>query len=91
MPTTGLARGIFRWAAPSVIAEELAGDLWLPLYSSSGRVPDGRRAWFVFNWGWDKQEIILSRPVLDAVSGTSYEAGTNLSLGAWSTRTFLSR
>ncbi|MBT2514611.1 beta-galactosidase [Arthrobacter sp. ISL-30] len=91
VPTTGLARGIFRWAAPTAVAEELAGDLHLPLYASSGQVSDGRRAWFIFNWGWDKQEITLSLPVLDAVSGTSYEAGTNLSLGAWSTRTFLSR
>ncbi|MBT2538990.1 beta-galactosidase [Arthrobacter sp. ISL-69] len=91
VPSTGLARGIFRWAAPSPVADQLAEDIRLPVYASSGRVADGRRAWFIFNWGWDKQEITLSLPVLDAASGTSYEAGTNLSLGAWSTRTFLSR
>lgn len=92
VPTAALARGIFSWAVSTPAATALAGDIRTPLYVSSGIVDGGgRRAWFVFNWGWDKQEITLSHPVLDTVSGTSYDAGSNLSLDAWSTTTFISR
>ncbi|BCW05842.1 beta-galactosidase [Arthrobacter sp. NtRootA1] len=91
VPSPGLARGIFAWAAPTPVATELAGEVKLPLYVSSGTVAGGSRAWFVFNWGWDKQEITLALPVFDPVSGISHEAGTILSLDAWGTSTFVSR
>jgi beta-galactosidase len=53
-------------------------------------MPDGRRAWFVFNWGGDEQQITLAKPAADTVTGESVATGTKVSLAGWSTRTFTS-
>ena len=91
VPGPALAAGIIRWAAPLGHAQELAGDTALPVTVASGVLPDGRRAWFVFNWGWEPQAITLAATVADTVTGELLVTGTDVSLAAWSTRTFLSR
>jgi beta-galactosidase len=91
VPAPGLAAGIVRWAVPRGHAQELAGDTALPVTVSSGALPDGRRAWFVFNWGWEPRAITLAAAVADTVTGELLATGTDVSLAAWSTRTFLSR
>jgi beta-galactosidase len=91
VPSPELAANIARWAAPVAIASELVGAASLPITVSSGSLPDDSRAWFVFNWGWPDQEVTLSLPVTDVVTGARLEAGTTLSLHAWATRAFVSR
>ena len=56
---------------------------------ASGSLPDGRRAWFVFNWSWNDTAITLDRDVTDAVSAATHAAGTELPLVAWSTLTLI--
>jgi beta-galactosidase len=91
VPGPDLARGIIRWAATAGHGHELAGDTAAPVTVTSGSLPGGRRAWFVFNWGWEPQAITLAATVADTVTGAVLQAGSNVSLAAWSTRTFLSQ
>lgn len=91
VPAPTFAADIIRWAVPVGHGRELAGDTALPVTVASGSLPDGRRAWFVFNWGWEPQAITLAATVSDTVTGTILATGTDVSLAAWSTRTFLSR
>jgi len=91
VPSPELAAHIAGWIAPRAIASELVGSASLPVTVSSGTLPDGGRAWFVFNWGWSRQDVTLSAPVTDLVTGGPLEAGTALSLDGWSTRAFVSR
>jgi beta-galactosidase len=91
VPSPGLAKSIVRWAVPDAPSSRLAGEVERPLTISSGSLPDGRRVWFVFNWGWESRNITLAQPVSETCIDAAYEAGTELSLGAWSTRTFISQ
>ena len=74
---------------PSAVADELAAGRALPVTVASGSLPDGRRAWFVFNWGWEPQAITLAASVADPVTGDQLQTGTDVSLPAWSARTFV--
>ena len=69
VPSPALAADLVRWAVPSPIADGLASGRALPVTVASGSLPDGRRAWFVFNWGWEPQAITLAASVADPVSG----------------------
>lgn len=89
VPSPALAADLVRWAVPAPIADGLAPGRELPVTVSSGSLPDGRRAWFVFNWGWDDSPLTLDRDVTDAVTADAHAAGTELPLGAWSTLTLL--
>lgn len=91
VPGPDLASGIIRWATAPGPAHDLAGDTALPVTVASGALPGGHRAWFVFNWGWETQTITLASTVTDTVTGDVLRTGTDVSLAAWSTRTFLSR
>lgn len=91
VPNPALARGIVGWAAEAGHAAELAGETALPVSVASGSLPDGRRAWFVFNWGWEPQHITLAASVADTVTGDPLQTGTDVSLPAWSARTFVSQ
>lgn len=89
VPSPALAADLVRWAMPSVIADELAADRALPVSVASGTLPDGRRAWFAFNWSWSDTAITLDRDVTDALSAAAHAAGTELPLAAWSTLTLI--
>ena len=91
VPSPGLAKSVVRWAAPEGQASRLVGAVERPLSVSSGVLPGGRRVWFLFNWGWGAHDVTLSLPVTDTLTGTAHEAGTKLSLGQWSARTFVSQ
>ena len=91
VPGPGLASGIIRWAAPAGPGQALAGDTAIPVTVASGSLPEGRRAWFVFNWGWEPRAITLATTVTDTVTGAVLQTCTEVSLTAWSTRTFLSQ
>ncbi|GAA1964231.1 beta-galactosidase [Agromyces allii] len=91
VPSPALASGVIRWAVPEATSHELAGETAGPVSVTSGTLPDGRRAWFAFNWGWEPQNLVLAASVADTVTGAQLQAGTDVSLAAWSTRTFLSR
>lgn len=89
VPSPELAADLVRWAVPSPIADGLAADRALPVTVASGSLPDGRRAWFVFNWSWADTAVTLDRDVTDAVTAAAHAAGTELPLAAWSTLTLL--
>lgn len=89
VPSPALAADLVRWSVPETIADGLAPGRALPVTVSSGTLPDGRRAWFVFNWSWNPTSITLDRDVTDAVTAAAHAAGTELPLGAWSTLTLL--
>ncbi|WP_454852576.1 beta-galactosidase [Promicromonospora soli] len=88
VPSPGLASAVVRWAAPERAGDLLAGDHGPAVTVSSGTVPDGRRAWFVFNWGWGEQNLVLAADVRDA-AGTTHAAGVQLALGPWGCRVLL--
>ena len=73
VPDPALAAAIVRWAVPAPIADEILPDRALPLTVSSGRLPDGGRAWFLFNWSW--AEITVKT-----------RTGEQITLEAWGTR-----
>ena len=98
VPNPALASGIIRWAAPSSHAaalvspaDDVSANAASPVTVTSGSLPDGRRAWFVFNWGWEPQTLTLATPVTDTVTGAALRADTAVPLGAWSTRTFITQ
>jgi beta-galactosidase len=89
VPSPAFAADLVRWTVPAPIADRLAPGRALPVTVSSGSLPDGRRAWFVFNWSWNPTAITLDRDVADAVTSAAHAAGTELPLEAWSTLTLL--
>jgi beta-galactosidase len=91
VPNAELASSVIRWAtgADAPAAHALAGAVELPVTVASGSLPDGRRAWFVFNWGWQPQRIVLAAAVTDPVTGDALATGADVSLPAWSARTFV--
>jgi beta-galactosidase len=91
VPNVSLAKGIMELVSPQVVSRDLAMEIKSPVYVASGSVKGGRRVWFIFNWGWQMQEITLKADVLDAVSGESLNSASKISLTGWSTRTFVSR
>ena len=91
VPNPAFASGIIRWAAATGHAQELVGETAAPVTVASGRLPDGRRVWFIFNWGWNPQAITLAATVADTVTGAVLQTGTAVSLAAWSTQTFISQ
>ncbi|UZX03296.1 beta-galactosidase [Arthrobacter sp. CDRTa11] len=91
VPSPGLATSLIRWAVPHAPESRLVGEVQRPITVSSGSLPDGRRVWFVFNWGWDPQTVALAGRVTEVVTGTAFEPGAEISLSPWSTRTFVSQ
>ena len=92
-PSPALAADLVRWAVPAPVADRSSPRAAaLPVTVSSGSLPDGRRAWFVFNWGWDAAgghaRGIRHRP--RHRRPRSRRAPTSHS-PAWSTRTFVGR
>lgn len=84
VPSPDLAADIVRWAVPDATADALVPERRLPVTVSSGSLPDGGRAWFVFNWSWEEQSVVLGIPTTDIVSREALPAGTEISLPAWS-------
>ncbi len=89
VPSPGLAAAIVRWAAPGRTSDLLTGDHGPAVTVSSGTLPDGRRAWFVFNWGWGESSLVLATDVRDTATGTTHAAGSQLALRPWGCRTLI--
>ncbi|MCF4119905.1 beta-galactosidase [Antribacter sp. KLBMP9083] len=89
VPSPGLASAVARWAVPGRIGDLLAGDHGPAVTVSSGTLPDGGRAWFVFNWGWGESSLVLATDVRDATTDQTYAAGAQLALGPWGCRTLV--
>jgi len=89
VPSPALAAAVVRWAAPRGIGDLLAGDRSPAVTVSSGTLPDGRRVWFVFNWGWGEEKLVLAADVRDPGAATTHVTGSQLVLGPWGCRTLL--
>ena len=91
VPSPELGAAIIRRAVPTPIADALVSELPPSVTVSSGTLPGGGRAWFVFNWGWQPQTVVLAASVTDAVTGESLASGTEISLASWATRALLAQ
>ncbi|MBT2516669.1 beta-galactosidase [Streptomyces sp. ISL-90] len=89
VPSPVLAADLVRWAVPTPLADDLAPDHAPTVTIASGALPDGRRAWFVFNWSWVETAITLARTATDPTTAAQHAAGTELPLAAWSTQTLI--
>lgn len=89
VPSAELAVDLIRWAVPAPTGDQLAARRSRTVTISSGALPDGRRAWFVFNWSWDEASITLARPVTDLITAAAHAADAELSLAPWSTMTLI--
>ncbi|MGA0568037.1 beta-galactosidase [Rathayibacter sp. KR2-224] len=89
VPSRSLSAALARWAVPNRVADELASDASAPVTVSSGRLPDGSRAWFLINWSGDEQRIELLQTARDAGDGTELSPDAPYTLPAWSSRILL--
>ncbi|KQS72118.1 beta-galactosidase [Modestobacter sp. Leaf380] len=85
LPSPDLAAAVLAWAQPAPVAAALGAAGSPQVTVSSGRLPDGRRAWFVFNWGWAPTDLVLSSSVQDLTTGSLHTSGSAIALDAWST------
>lgn len=90
VPTPQLAVSLLRWAAPDLTAGLINGELPESVTLSSGTMPDGSSASFVFNWSWDERTIVLAQEVSEPALGSVHAAGETLTLAAWGCRVFIS-
>ena len=89
VPDRQLASSLMAWAMPQRTAETLLAQVTSPVTVTSGSLPDGRRVWFVFNWGWDETVVELRRDVTTPEDERALVAGSQLSLPAWGVITLL--
>ena len=89
VPSPALAADLVRWLVPAPIADELTTGHAPSITISSGALPDGRRAWFVFNWSGDEAAVTLARAVTEPITAEKHAAATELSLAPWSTLTLI--
>ena len=83
VPDRQLASALMAWAMPQRTAETLLAQTSAPVTVTSGSLPDGRRIWFVFNWGWDEVVVELRRAVTVLEDEQTLDAGSEVTLPAW--------
>jgi beta-galactosidase len=91
VPTPELATAVMEWAAPQAAGELLDGEVPNQVTVSSGSMPDGTRAFFVFNWSWDEQKVALATDAHEPAADTAHVQGSALSLTAWGCRVFIAQ
>ncbi|WP_433585884.1 beta-galactosidase [Microbacterium hydrocarbonoxydans] len=89
VPNPELAAALIAWATPTMLADDLVPSRELPVTVSSGLLPDGSRAWFLFNWSWADVSIRLAGAVAEPAAHTSHEEEEILTLPAWGARMLL--
>lgn len=89
VPSPALASSLAGWAVRASVADELAPDRELPVVVSSGTTPNGSRAWFLFNWSGEEQNVTPRICGTDPTTGTPVGSGISIRLPAWSTRILL--
>ncbi|GAA3641319.1 beta-galactosidase [Kineosporia mesophila] len=57
VPNPALAASLVGWLVPTTIADQIVHNPDLPVTVSSGLLPDGRRAWFLFNWSGQETTV----------------------------------
>ncbi len=85
VPNPQLAAALAGWAAPASPSELVQATAGSPVSVASGATP-ASRYWFLFNWGWDAQNVRLRAPVRDALTGAVITAREALTLEGWSVR-----
>lgn len=83
VPDRALARrlGEIVIGSPSSILRSLPDSVTV----ASGSTAE-HRFWFVFNWGWEPQEVVLDADATDATTSDPLHSGDALSLDAWDVR-----
>lgn len=90
VPNPQLAVSLVRWAVPDVTATPLSSEKPDAVTISSGSMPDGTRAYFIFNWSWDEHEVVLSLDATEPAAASQHASGATLKLPAWGCRVLLS-
>jgi len=90
VPSPELAASVMAWAAPTnahreVTAEPLPANVTI----ASGTMPDGSRAYFIFNWGWEPRSIMLATALTDPVTNANLAPQDNLDLTPWDARVLI--
>ncbi|MGP4043637.1 beta-galactosidase [Streptomyces sp. 2A115] len=79
VPDPAFAKALFRWAAPAGVRHPAPPSVT----STAATSRDGRRVRFLHNWSWDPARVVLPMPAHDVLTGTSYAADQEVSLGPW--------
>ena len=91
VPTPALATAVMDWAAPRAADQLLEGEVPTAVTVSSGSMPDGTRAFFIFNWSWDEQTVALATDAHEPATGSHHAQGGALSLAAWGCRVLIAQ
>ncbi|MGN9914213.1 beta-galactosidase [Phytohabitans sp. LJ34] len=86
VPSPSLAEALARWATPAPVSGLPAAK---PVHTTSARLADGRRAWFVHNWSATGVRAPVPFEAVDLLTGD--QVGGDLDLGAWDVRVLVSR
>ncbi|MFJ3802487.1 beta-galactosidase [Streptomyces sp. NPDC090088] len=87
VPGRDLARALAGWLAPT--PRSGWRDLPPPVTAATGTAPDGRRVHVVHNWSWNPAHATAPTALTDVLDGSSAPAGTELRLGPWDVRVFV--
>lgn len=90
VPEANLAKAVIEFATSKFTSEELAEEIPSNITVSSGTNSAGQKLWFVFNWGWQEESIVVTSGVRDLLSEARVEVGDKISLGSWSTKVLIS-
>ncbi len=83
VPNAALAADIIRYVVPEPIAQPWLSHLPETVRVVSGTTDDGRRTWFVSNWGETQESIVGPLPTKNRITGERYSAGDTLTLAPW--------
>ncbi|MFI1051306.1 beta-galactosidase [Streptomyces griseoruber] len=87
VPSAELARALASWLAPT--PRSGWRDLPPSVTAATGTSPDERRIHVVHNWSWDLAHVTAPEALTDVLDGTAAPAGTELRLGPWDVRVFV--
>lgn len=90
IPDVNLSKAVIEFASSRFVTEELLEDVPSQIRVSSGTNSLGQKIWFVFNWGWEEESIVVTSRVRDLLSEARVEVGDKISLGSWSTKLLIS-
>lgn len=90
VPSPELATAVMDWAAPRG-SQGLIKELPASVTISSGHLPDGSRAHFIFNWSWEERVIVLATDAFEPSSGTSFGCDQEIELAPWGCQVVLTR
>jgi beta-galactosidase len=88
VPGRDLARALAEWLVPLTVHGWR--DLPASVTATTGTSADGRRVHVLHNWSWEPARAKAPVDLTDVLADGSVPAGTEVELGAWDVRVFVS-